>query len=52
MMITAFDQAGNVIIDETYYSIGGGFIAAADELQNGTQTQPVEVTYPLKMPNR
>ncbi|WP_454442352.1 L-serine ammonia-lyase [Vibrio bathopelagicus] len=48
MMITAFDQAGNVIIDETYYSIGGGFIATADELQNGTQTQPVEVTYPFK----
>ncbi|CAK2579673.1 L-serine ammonia-lyase [Vibrio crassostreae] len=48
MMITAFDQAGNVIIDETYYSIGGGFIATADELQNGTKTESVEVTYPFK----
>lgn len=48
MMITAFDQAGNAIIDETYYSIGGGFIATADELQNGTKTQSVEVTYPFK----
>lgn len=48
MMITAFDQSGNVIVDETYYSIGGGFIATADELQNGTKTQSVEVTYPFK----
>ncbi|WP_210473080.1 L-serine ammonia-lyase [Vibrio crassostreae] len=48
MMITAFDQAGNAIIDETYYSIGGGFVATADELQNGTKTESVEVTYPFK----
>jgi len=48
MMITAFDQAGNVIVDETYYSIGGGFIATADELQNDTKTQSVEVAYPFK----
>ncbi|CAH6883093.1 L-serine deaminase II [Vibrio chagasii] len=48
MMITAFDQAGKVIVDETYYSIGGGFIATADELQNGTKTQSVEVAYPFK----
>jgi L-serine dehydratase len=47
MMITAFDQAGNVIIDETYYSIGGGFIATADELKNGTQAESVEVAYPF-----
>ncbi|MEZ9275200.1 L-serine ammonia-lyase [Vibrio sp. 10N.286.49.F3] len=48
MMITAFDQSDNVIVDETYYSIGGGFIATADELQNGTQTQAVEVPFPFK----
>ncbi|CAK1831245.1 L-serine deaminase II [Vibrio crassostreae] len=48
MMITAFDQAGKVIVDETYYSIGGGFIATADELKNGTKTESVEVTYPFK----
>ncbi|CDT48149.1 L-serine ammonia-lyase [Vibrio coralliirubri] len=48
MMITAFDQSGNEIVDETYYSIGGGFIATADELQNGTQTQAVEVPFPFK----
>ncbi|CAK1945816.1 L-serine deaminase II [Vibrio crassostreae] len=48
MMITAFDKGGKVIIDETYYSIGGGFIATADELQNGTKTESVEVTYSFK----
>ena len=48
MMITAFDQSGNVIVDETYYSIGGGFIATVDELQNGTKTQAVEVPFPFK----
>lgn len=48
MMITAFDQAGKVIVDETYYSIGGGFIATADELQNGTKTESIEVNYPFK----
>ncbi|MEZ8964894.1 L-serine ammonia-lyase [Vibrio cyclitrophicus] len=48
MMITAFDQTGNVIVDETYYSIGGGFIATVDELQNGTQIQAVEVPFPFK----
>ena len=47
MMITAFDQDGNTIVEETYYSIGGGFIANADELQNGTQAKSVEVTYPF-----
>ncbi|KAB0304129.1 L-serine ammonia-lyase [Vibrio fortis] len=47
MMITAFDQDGNTIVEETYYSIGGGFIATADELQNGTQAKSVEVTYPF-----
>lgn len=47
MMITAFDQAGNAIVDETYYSIGGGFIATADELQNGTQAESIEVAYPF-----
>ncbi len=47
MMITAFDQDGNTIVEEIYYSIGGGFIATADELQNGTQAKSVEVTYPF-----
>ncbi|CAH0530134.1 L-serine ammonia-lyase [Vibrio hippocampi] len=48
MMITAFDHSGNVIVGETYYSIGGGFIATADELQNSTRNRAVEVPFPFK----
>ncbi|WP_434999562.1 L-serine ammonia-lyase [Vibrio scophthalmi] len=47
MMITAFDQSGGVIVGETYYSIGGGFIATADELQNGSKSAPIEVAFPF-----
>lgn len=47
MTITAFDQHGNQIGFETYYSIGGGFIATADELENGSKETPVSVEYPF-----
>ncbi len=47
MTITAFDGQGNQIGFETYYSIGGGFIATGDELQNGTATALVEVPHPF-----
>ncbi|MDG2840019.1 L-serine ammonia-lyase, partial [Vibrio parahaemolyticus] len=47
MTITALDAHGNQVGFETYYSIGGGFIATADELQNGSATAPVEVELPF-----
>ncbi|MGX9523047.1 L-serine ammonia-lyase [Vibrio mediterranei] len=47
MTITALDAQGKQIGLETYYSIGGGFIATADELQNGSTTAPVEVKFPF-----
>ncbi|NDJ82953.1 L-serine ammonia-lyase [Vibrio campbellii] len=47
MTITALDAHGNQVGFETYYSIGGGFIATADELQNGSATVPVEVEFPF-----
>ncbi|QIR90251.1 hypothetical protein FQ332_16535 [Vibrio diabolicus] len=47
MTITALDAHGNQVGFETYYSIGGGFIATADELQNGSATAPVEVEFPI-----
>ncbi|MBT2919654.1 L-serine ammonia-lyase [Vibrio anguillarum] len=47
MTITAFDAQGKQLGFETYYSIGGGFIATADELQNGNATPPFEVEYPF-----
>ncbi|MDA0129267.1 L-serine ammonia-lyase [Vibrio sp. MarTm2] len=47
MTITAFDAQGEQIGFETYYSIGGGFIATVDEMQNGSSTAPVEVQFPF-----
>ncbi len=48
MTISAFDQHGQQIEFETYYSIGGGFIATASELENGSAESPVAVPYPFK----
>ena len=45
MTISAFGEGGKRLFIETYYSIGGGFIATADELQNGKSTNEVTVPY-------
>ncbi len=33
MILRAFDEAGNLYLEETYYSIGGGFVLTAAELE-------------------
>ncbi|MFT5000180.1 MAG: L-serine dehydratase, partial [Planctomycetota bacterium] len=39
---------GDVILQETYYSVGGGFVLTADELINDTGLQvPTDVPYPF-----
>lgn len=48
MTITALDESGEQLAFEIYYSIGGGFIATADELENGAQQAEVEVPFPFK----
>ncbi|MEH6531148.1 MAG: L-serine ammonia-lyase [Photobacterium frigidiphilum] len=48
MMITAIDKEGNELESETYYSIGGGFIATAAEMQNKGATVETTVAYPFK----
>ncbi|MCW8331532.1 L-serine ammonia-lyase [Photobacterium sp. SDRW27] len=47
MTISAFDEQDKELLVETYYSIGGGFIATADELQNGKSSDEVTVPYPF-----
>ncbi|WP_050934166.1 L-serine ammonia-lyase [Vibrio harveyi] len=47
MTITAFDAAGEQVAFETYYSIGGGFIATAAELENGGNEAEIQVAYPF-----
>lgn len=45
MTITALDVAGDQVAFETYYSIGGGFIATAAELEHGSQQASAEVPF-------
>ncbi|AMG09125.1 L-serine ammonia-lyase [Vibrio parahaemolyticus] len=47
MTITALDVAGDQVAFETYYSIGGGFIATAAELEHGSQQASAEVPFPF-----
>ncbi|ENM5815114.1 L-serine ammonia-lyase [Vibrio mimicus] len=47
MILSAFDTQGDQIDFETYYSVGGGFVATAEQLQQGTSTANVAVTYPF-----
>ncbi|MFS1474673.1 L-serine ammonia-lyase [Vibrio lentus] len=47
MTISAFNANGELLDMETYYSIGGGFIATADELQNGKQEAETQVEFPF-----
>jgi len=49
MVIQALDAEGDVILSETYYSIGGGFVLTADELAAGRDTDDgPPVPYPFK----
>ncbi|MDN3611472.1 L-serine ammonia-lyase [Vibrio ostreicida] len=45
MTISAFDASGATLMFETYYSVGGGFIATAQELENGSGEQSVQVPF-------
>ncbi|GHA45836.1 L-serine ammonia-lyase [Photobacterium aphoticum] len=47
MSIHAFNAQQHCLLSETYYSIGGGFIATADELQHGKAEQTITVPYPF-----
>ena len=47
MSISAFDLDNNLIVKETYYSIGGGFIATEHELQNGSNKPVIELAFPF-----
>lgn len=49
MILMATDAQGDVILRETYYSIGGGFVLTADELAEGRDTdEGAPVPYPFK----
>ena len=50
MILRATDAQGDVILEETYYSIGGGFVLTAAELAaagEGKKTARADVPYPF-----
>ena len=49
MILSAYDTAGNVYLRETYFSVGGGFILTAKEMdaQDGSPEEPVGVPFPF-----
>lgn len=46
MVFTAFDGAGGVLAQRTYYSVGGGFVVDEDEAAGGVP-EDVTVPYPF-----
>jgi len=49
MILKATDQAGDVILRETYYSVGGGFVLTAAELARDDGIHvPTDVPYPFQ----
>ncbi len=50
MILKATDAQGDVILQETYYSIGGGFVLTAEELANKDAKKhgPATVPYPFE----
>ncbi len=49
MILMATDAQGDVILQETYYSIGGGFVLTETELEEGKDTnEGAPVPYPFK----
>jgi L-serine dehydratase len=49
MILMATDKQGDVILQETYYSVGGGFVLTDKELAEGKDTDDGEpVPYPFK----
>jgi len=49
MVLKAFDDRGQLYAEETYYSVGGGFVLTARALEGGTNAQEdAVVPYPFK----
>jgi len=49
MCFTAYNKANEEISSQIYYSVGGGFIVSAAELENSElQPAPVKVSYPFQ----
>ncbi len=47
LTFSVFDQQHRLVAFETYYSIGGGFIATAAQLEHGHAASPINVEFPF-----
>ncbi|MEG6508595.1 L-serine ammonia-lyase [Methyloligella sp. 2.7D] len=47
MIFSAFDRDGALLLEATYYSIGGGFVVSADELDAGAAASEEELGSPF-----
>ena len=45
MKFSAFDAKGKIILEETYFSVGGGTIARSDEMDMRIDREPYDVPY-------
>jgi len=55
MILRATDAQGDVILEETFYSIGGGFVLSAGELDKAAEARksaPADVPYPFDTADR
>jgi L-serine dehydratase len=48
LILSATDAQGDIIAQETYYSIGGGFVLTAAELDAGAAAAGPQVPYPFR----
>ncbi len=46
MTFQAFERSGDLLIERTYYSVGGGFVVEEDESET-LDTNGVQLTYPI-----
>lgn len=47
MKFSAFDRQGNLLLEEVYFSVGGGTIARQDEMMRRVEREPYNVPYPF-----
>lgn len=45
MKFTAFDKNGQIVLEEVYFSVGGGTIARQDEISRRIDREPYQVPY-------
>ncbi|MDA9556502.1 L-serine ammonia-lyase [Vibrio sp.] len=48
MTFSAFDKDGQLLSSQTFYSIGGGFIATEEEMLHGKSDSDISVAFPFK----